>query len=66
MSLNESSKRTIKFNLYSQLDTTTFKKEIKGIIQAKMVKIINFLFCAQKVSSGMGSLRPKFLEGYRH
>ena len=31
-----------------------------------MVKIIDFLFFAQKVSSGMGSLRPKFLEGHRH
>ena len=31
-----------------------------------MVKIINFLFFAQKVSLGMGSLRPKCFEGYRH
>ena len=31
-----------------------------------MVKIIKFLFFAQKVSSGMGALRPKFLGGYRH
>ena len=29
----------------------------------KMVKIIKFLFFAQKVSSGMGALRPKFLGG---
>ena len=28
-----------------------------------MVKIIKFLFFAQKVSSGMGALRPKFLGG---
>ena len=35
----------------------------KGIVQAKMVKIIKFLFFAQKVSSGMGALRPKFLGG---
>ena len=26
-----------------------------------MFKIINFLFFAQKVSSGMGALHPKFL-----
>ena len=36
---------------------------LKGIVQAKMVKIIKFLFFAQKVSSGMGALRPKFLGG---
>ena len=36
---------------------------LKGIVQAKMVKIIIFLFFAQKVSSGMGTLRPKFLGG---
>ena len=35
----------------------------KGVISAKMVKIIKFLFFAQKVSSGMGALRPKFLGG---
>ena len=35
----------------------------KGIVQAKMVKIIKFLFFAQKVSSGMGALRPNFLGG---
>ena len=34
---------------------------VKGVISAKMVKIIKFLFFAQKVSSGMGALRPKFL-----
>ena len=39
---------------------------VKGVISAKMVKIIKFLFFAQKVSSGMGALRPKFLGGYRH
>ena len=33
----------------------------KGVISAKMVKIIKFLFFAQKVSSGIGALRPKFL-----
>ena len=37
--------------------------ELKGIVQEKMVKIIKFLFFAQKVSSGMGALRPKFLGG---
>ena len=37
--------------------------EFKGVISAKMVKIIKFLFFAQKVSSGMGALRPKFLGG---
>ena len=36
---------------------------IKGVISAKMVIIIKFLFFAQKVSSGMGALRPKFLGG---
>ena len=46
----------------------TTKKRIqalkgKGVISAKMVKIIKFLFFAQKVSSGMGALRPKFLGG---
>ena len=35
----------------------------KGVISAKMVKIIKFLFFAQKVSSGMRALRPKFLGG---
>ena len=29
-----------------------------------MVRMINFLFFAQKVSSGSGALRPKFLGGY--
>ena len=29
----------------------------------KMVKIIKFLFFAQKVSSGMGVLRPKIFRG---
>ena len=38
-------------------------KELKGVVWAKMVKIIKFLFFAQKVSSGMGALRPKFLGG---
>ena len=36
---------------------------IKGVRLGKMVKIIKFLFFAQKVSSGMGALRPKFLGG---
>ena len=36
---------------------------LRGVISAKMVKIIKFLFFAQKVSSGMGALRPKFLGG---
>ena len=36
---------------------------IKGIRLGKMVKMIKFLFFAQKVSSGMGALRPKFLGG---
>ena len=38
----------------------------KGVRLGKMVKIIKFMFFAQKVSSGMGALRPKFLGGYRH
>ena len=36
---------------------------LKGVVWAKMVKIVKFLFFAQKVSSGMGALRPKFLGG---
>ena len=36
---------------------------IKGVVWAKMVKIIKFLFFAQKVSSGIRALRPKFLGG---
>ena len=36
---------------------------IKGVVWAKMVKIIKFLFFAQKVSSGMGASHPKFLGG---
>ena len=35
-----------------------------SVVWAKMVKIINFLFFAQKVSSGMWALRPKFLGGF--
>ena len=35
----------------------------KGIRLGKIVKMIKFLFFAQKVSSGMGALRPKFLGG---
>ena len=44
------------FNLYL---IAVFKR----VISAKMIKIIKFLFFAQKVSSGMGALRPKFLGG---
>ena len=40
--------------------TSTF---FTGIRLGKMVKIIKFLFFAQKVSSGMGALRPRFLGG---
>ena len=36
---------------------------LKGIRLGKMVKMTKFLFFAQKVSSGMGALRPKFLGG---
>ena len=36
---------------------------VKGIIYAKMVNIIKFLFFAQKVSSGMGASRPKIVRG---
>ena len=35
----------------------------KGVVWAKMVKIIKFMFFAQKVSSGMGASHPKFLGG---
>ena len=34
---------------------------LKGVVWSKMVKIIKFLFFAQKVSSGMGASHPKFL-----
>ena len=37
--------------------------QLNGVISAKMVKIFKFMFFAQKVSSGMGALRPKFLGG---
>ena len=33
------------------------------VVWAKMVKMIKFLFFAQKVSSGMGASHPKFLGG---
>ena len=33
------------------------QQRVKGVISAKMVKIIKFLFFAQKVSSGMGAPR---------
>ena len=36
---------------------------LKGVVWAKMVKIIKFLFFAQKLSSGMGASHPKFLGG---
>ena len=39
------------------------RKRVKGVTRLKMVKIINFLFFAQKVSSGSGALRPQFLGG---
>ena len=39
------------------------QQRVKGVISAKIVKVIKFLFFAQKVSSGMGALRPKFLGG---
>ena len=38
----------------------------KGDHLGEFGQIINFLFFAQKVSSGMGALRPKLLDGYRH
>ena len=37
---------------------------IKGVVWAKMVKMIKFMFFAKKkVSSGMGASHPKFLRG---
>ena len=51
---------------YNQANDTKKQENspyFKGVISAKMVKIIKFLFIAQKVSSGMGALRPKFLGG---
>ena len=37
--------------------------QFKEVVWAKMVKIIKFLFFAQKESSGMGASHPKFLGG---
>ena len=39
------------------------ENELKGVVWAKMVKIIKFLFFDQKVSSGMGASHTKFLGG---
>ena len=36
---------------------------LKGVISAKMVKIIKFLFFAQKVSSGMGGIASQIFRG---
>ena len=47
----------------SRIPKLFFSYQLKGFISAKMVKIIKFLFFAQKVSSGMGALRSKFLGG---
>ena len=49
--------------LPTEIRMSTAYDSFKGVISAKMVKIIKFLFFAQKVSSGMGALRPKFLGG---
>ena len=48
---------------YLELDRSYRIVHVKGVISAKMVKIVKFLFFAQKVSSGMEALRPKFLGG---
>ena len=47
----------------SMFKTLLGSNVLKEVISAKMVKIIKFLFFAQKVSSGMGALCPKFLGG---
>ena len=39
------------------------KSTLRGSSQRKWLKLSNFCFFAQKVSSGMGALRPKFLGG---
>ena len=36
---------------------------LKGVVWAKMVKIVKFLFFAQKVSSCMGASHPKISRG---
>ena len=51
--LNKFYSRNLSLHVWNQ---GTFK----GVAQARMVKIINFLFFAQKVSSDSGALRPKF------
>ena len=55
---------------YTNIVKTTIKETtlpakpvIKGVVWVKMVKIIKFLFFAQKVSSGMEASHPKFLGG---
>ena len=40
-----------------------FTSVFKGVVWAKMVYIIKFLFLAQKVSPGMGASHSKFLGG---
>ena len=42
-------------------ETKAPKMHLNGVVQTKMVKMINFLFFVQKVSSGSGALCPKFL-----
>ena len=54
---------SIRLNESSREMREIARGDVKGVISAKMVKIIKFLFFAQKVSSGMGALRPKFLGG---
>ena len=57
---------TLKFLLYCRVIVSFFYSSItlKGVVKAKMVKIIYFLLIfALKVSSGSGAFRPKFLGG---
>ena len=57
----EGARETVK--AVKELPDRVLEKTFKGIVQAKMVKIIKFLFFDEKVSSGMGALRPKILWG---
>ena len=61
--LNEFSTRTEQVLQFTLLLTCMKPRHLKAVVQAKMVKTINFLFFAQNVSSGSGALRPKFFGG---
>ena len=62
-STNSASHKNVPYKIEPAIEAAVHLCAFKGVISAKMVKIIKFLFFAQKVSSGMGALRPKFLGG---